>query len=68
LGTSRDADKAEIKKAFKRAALVSHPDKGGTDEDFQAVNLAYQILGDEKKRATYDRVSKVQNIINFQNV
>ena len=65
LGASRDANKDEIKKAFKAAARISHPDKGGTDEDFQAVNLAYQILNDEKKRATYGRVSKRPNLIEF---
>ena len=34
LNVDRGADTAAIKKAFKKAALVHHPDKGGTDEMF----------------------------------
>jgi len=34
LDIKRDADAAAIKKAFKKAALTAHPDKGGTDELF----------------------------------
>ena len=59
LGCSRDADEATLKKAFRQAALVSHPDKGGTDEEFQEINEAWQVLSDPVKRAEYDRVSKL---------
>jgi curved DNA-binding protein CbpA len=58
LGCERSADLAAVKKAFKKAALIHHPDKGGTDEMFQKINQAWIILGDETKRARYDRVSK----------
>lgn len=34
LEVERGADDATIKKAYKRAALVHHPDKGGSDEMF----------------------------------
>ena len=34
LGVARDADEKTIKKAYRQAALVSHPDKGGTDAEF----------------------------------
>lgn len=34
LGVARDADEKDIKKAFRQAALVAHPDKGGTDGEF----------------------------------
>ena len=34
LGCLRDADDAAIKKAYKKAVLMAHPDKGGTDELF----------------------------------
>jgi DnaJ homolog subfamily C member 3 len=37
----KDADAKEIRKAFKKAALSAHPDKGGTDELFQMVNEAF---------------------------
>ena len=34
LGVQRDADAKTIKKAYRQAALTSHPDKGGTDAEF----------------------------------
>jgi curved DNA-binding protein CbpA len=34
LDVRKDADDAAIKKAYKKAALTSHPDKGGSDELF----------------------------------
>lgn len=34
LEVERTADDAAIKKAYKKAALVHHPDKGGSDEMF----------------------------------
>jgi DnaJ homolog subfamily A member 2 len=33
LGVSKDADENEIKKAYKKAALKHHPDKGGDVEE-----------------------------------
>jgi curved DNA-binding protein CbpA len=34
LDVNKDADDNTIKKAYKKAALMAHPDKGGTDEMF----------------------------------
>ena len=64
LGCAREADEQTLKKGFRQAALVAHPDKGGTDAEFQAVNEAWQVLSDPTKRADYDRVSKSQ-ILSF---
>lgn len=56
LGVSKGATQDEIKKAFRKKAHVYHPDKKGGDETkFKEVNEAYQVLGDEKKRAQYDQ-------------
>ena len=55
LGVPKTAKADEIKKAFRRLAHEHHPDKGGKEQRFKDVNEAYQILGDEKKRATYDQ-------------
>ena len=41
LGIGRDCTGAALKKAYKQAALMSHPDKGGTDDDMQKVNEAF---------------------------
>jgi len=62
LQVSRDSTGAEIKKAYRKLALQYHPDKNPGDkeaeEKFKLINEAYQVLGDEEKRAVYDRYGK----------
>ena len=59
LGVSRDADDAEIKKAFRRLARELHPDVNSHDpeaeEKFKEAAEAYEVLSDPERRATYDR-------------
>jgi len=55
LDLKKDCDDNAIKKAYKKAALMYHPDKGGTDEQFQLVNEAFKVLSDINLRAEYDR-------------
>ena len=59
LGISRDADDAEIKKAFRRLARELHPDVNTEDPDaearFKEAAEAYEVLSDTDRRATYDR-------------
>jgi DnaJ-class molecular chaperone len=58
LGVGKTADTAEIKKAFRKLAKKYHPDQSKearAAENFAEVNSAYEILGDEKKRAAFDR-------------
>lgn len=58
LGVTRDADEAEIKKAYRRVALESHPDRFPDDEEaherFRLASEAYETLSDPIKRARYD--------------
>jgi DnaJ-class molecular chaperone len=54
LGVSRTASAAEIKQAFRKLASQHHPDKGGDTAKFQAIQAAYDTLGDSDKRAAYD--------------
>jgi len=44
LGIDRGADDDEIKKAFRKMALKTHPDKGGDEEQFKKVREAYECL------------------------
>lgn len=60
LGLQKGASEAEIKKAFKKMARKYHPDLHRDNPEeaeakFKEVNEAYEVLGDEKKRAQYDQ-------------
>merc|ERR1740123_472398 len=55
LNISRDADFADIRSAYRRAALAVHPDKGGCAEDFLLVAKAFEVLSHDASRAAYDR-------------
>lgn len=54
LGVSKEADASEIKKAYRKAALQHHPDRGGDAERFKEISKAHEILSDPEKRALYD--------------
>ena len=59
LGVARDADKDDLKKAYRKLAMLYHPDRNPGDHDaerhFKEVNEAYEVLRDDQKRAAYDR-------------
>jgi DnaJ-class molecular chaperone len=58
LGLSKTASAAEIKTAFRKLAKKYHPDQSQepkAKERFAEVGSAYEILGDNKKRAAFDR-------------
>ena len=62
LGVKPDATELEIKKAYRKLAITTHPDKNPNDETagarFQAVGEAYQILSNKDTRAAYDKYGK----------
>ncbi|HUD10754.1 MAG TPA: molecular chaperone DnaJ [Candidatus Saccharimonadales bacterium] len=55
LGVSKNASADEIKKAFRRAAVEHHPDRGGDEAKFKEINEAYEVLKDTDKRKRYDQ-------------
>ena len=54
LGVSKNATAEEIKRAYRKLASTTHPDKGGDTSSFQAIQTAYDTLGDVGKRQAYD--------------
>lgn len=59
LGVKQDASAKDIKSAFRKLAKKYHPDQNPDDpkakERFAAANQAYEVVGDEKSRAAFDR-------------
>lgn len=59
LGVAKNASAKEIKAAYRKLAKKHHPDQNPDDskakDRFSAANQAYEIVGDEKNRAAFDR-------------
>lgn len=58
LGVSKSATADEIKRAYRKLAMQYHPDRNKTkegEEKFKEVTKAYEVLGSEEKRKTYDQ-------------
>jgi DnaJ-class molecular chaperone len=59
LGVEKSASQDQIKKAYRKLALMKHPDKCPDDplaaENFQKLSKAYKVLSDPKKRSRYDQ-------------
>ena len=60
LGVPKNATAAEIKKAYRKLAQQHHPDANPGNKDaeerFKEISSAYDVLGDQEKRTSYDRV------------
>jgi len=59
LKLQKNASIDEVKKAYRKEALVKHPDRGGNKEEFQKMQAAYEVLSDPDKRAHYDATGQV---------
>lgn len=59
LGVPKTAKADEIRSAYRKLAKQSHPDlhpgDSAAEDTFKSISAAYDILGDEDKRARYDR-------------
>lgn len=58
LGVHKNASEKELKAAYRKLALQWHPDKNKSPEaekKFKEINEAYEVLGNPKKKQTYDQ-------------
>jgi len=69
LAVSKTATEPEIKKAYKKMALKTHPDrcreeseKDAWEAKFKDVTEAYTILSDSEKRARYDGGADIEDL------
>ncbi len=44
LGIDKNFDEVSLKKAYLKKAMKTHPDRGGSAEEFQKVSIAYTLL------------------------
>jgi curved DNA-binding protein len=62
LGVERNASKEEIKRAYRKLALKTHPDRNPgnkkSEDQFKDINEAYQVLSDAEKRSRYDQLGE----------
>lgn len=72
LGVTPTATATEIKRAYRSKARTAHPDKGGTQAEFEPIVHAYEVLSDPERRLLYDTTGEekrtpieveVQNIL-----
>lgn len=54
LNVKPDASADDIKRAYRKMAMDSHPDRGGDPEKFKNISAAYETLSDPDKRQEYD--------------
>src|SRR5438045_4726170 len=58
LGVGRGATAEELKRAYRKLALLYHPDRNNGDPQaearFKEINEAYEVLSDQSKRQRYD--------------
>lgn len=58
LGVDRSASTDDVRAAYRQRARETHPDAGGQPGEFQAVQAAWEVLGDPERRRRYDRSGK----------
>jgi len=54
LGVEENASQEDIKRSYRSLASKHHPDKGGNTAEFQKIQEAYSVLGNQEKKREYD--------------
>jgi len=63
LGVAKDAPQADVTKAYRKLAREYHPDTNPgnevAEERFKEISGAYDVVGDEAKRKSYDQARQM---------
>lgn len=74
LGISKSGSADDIKKAYRKNAMLHHPDRHADAEDsvrtkeeqiFKEIAEAYSVLSDVKKRARYDNGQDIADMVDM---
>lgn len=63
LGIPPDASPDELRRAYRKLAMVWHPDRNpaaAAEETFKRIRYAYELLSDAERRAEYDQAGEAQ--------
>ncbi|KAF2193453.1 DnaJ-domain-containing protein [Zopfia rhizophila CBS 207.26] len=69
LGLEKEATADDVKKAYRKAALMNHPDKAKNEDEaaanqkFQEIAFAYAVLSDERRRKRYDLTGSTAEVL-----
>jgi hypothetical protein len=55
LGISRTASQVEVQRAFRRKAILAHPDKTNSRELWDELYTSFEVLRDSRSRSLYDQ-------------
>lgn len=61
IDASKHAGPEEIRKKGREAAKRTHPDRGGSAEEFALVRVACEVLGNPECREDYDKTGEVES-------
>ena len=64
LGLNKNCSKSDVKKAYRKLAMIHHPDKGGSEDKFKEITKAFETLSDDNKRKQYDQFGEGEGGMN----
>ncbi|WP_337266845.1 J domain-containing protein [Oryzifoliimicrobium ureilyticus] len=68
LGLARHATEAEVRAAYRRRVKKAHPDTGGSEQEFEHLTLAYDLLKDPVRRKIYDETGYDPQLADVQDL
>ncbi|KAK2710469.1 dnaJ homolog dnj-5-like [Artemia franciscana] len=66
LGVSRDCSDEEIKRYYRKQAILVHPDKNrqaGAEEAFKILAHAFELIGEPIRRQRYDQAEREKRLV-----